>query len=47
MLRWMNDNMLRDIIRNECINKIVEVVPIENKLRLNQLRWFEHAQRRP
>ena len=34
-------------IRNEWIRKIIEVAPIEEKIRKNRLRWFGHIQRRP
>ena len=34
-------------VRNEWIRKIIEVAPIEEKMRENRLRWFGHIQRRP
>ena len=32
---------------NERICKMIEVAPIEEKMRKNRLRWFSHIQRRP
>ena len=37
----------RDKVRNERIRKMIEVAPIEEKMRENQLRWFGHIQWRP
>ncbi|KAL7248052.1 hypothetical protein ACSBR2_002871 [Camellia fascicularis] len=47
MLKWMCGKTRQDRIRNGCIRKWVGVVPIEDKLRENRLRWFGHIQRRP
>ena len=47
MLKWMNDNTLRDRIRNEYICRKLQVTPIENKMRENRLRWFGYVQCRP
>ena len=35
MLRWMCGKTKRDKIRNERIHKMIEVVPIEEKMREN------------
>ena len=37
MLRWMCDKTRRDEIRNEQIRNMIEVTPIEEKMRENQL----------
>ena len=37
MLRWMCGKTRRDRIRNERIRKMIEVAPIEEKMRENQL----------
>ena len=38
MLRWMCGKIWRDKIRNERIHKMIEVAPIEEKMRENRLR---------
>ena len=35
MLRWMCGKIRRDMVRNERIRKIIEVVPMEEKMREN------------
>ena len=35
-----------DKIRNENIRRLVEVAPIENKMRENCLQWFGYIRRR-
>ena len=47
MLRWMCGKTRKDKIRNECIHNMIEVVPIEEKIRETRLRQFGHIQRRP
>ena len=47
MLRWMCGKTRKDKIRNEHIRELVEVAPIQDKLRENRLRWFGHVKRRP
>ena len=42
MLRWMCGKIRMDKVRNEDIRKLVEVAPIEDKMRENHLRWFGH-----
>ena len=37
----------QDKIRNVWSIKMIEVAPIEEKMRENRLRWFGHIQRRP
>ena len=37
MLRWMCGKIKRDKIRNKRIHKMIEVVPIEEKIRENRL----------
>ena len=36
-----------DKVRNEDIRNLVEVAPIEDKMRENRLRWSGHVGRRP
>ncbi|WP_375619007.1 hypothetical protein, partial [Bartonella sp. AC134YNZD] len=47
MLRWMCGKTRKDRIRNEKIREMVQVAPIEDKIRENRLIWFGHVQRRP
>ena len=47
MLRWMCGNITKDIIRNDNIFGMVGAAPIDDKLRENRLKWFEHICRRP
>ena len=47
MLRWMCGKTMRDKVGNERIRKMIEVAPIDKKIRENRLRWFDHIQRRP
>lgn len=35
MLRWMSGNTLRDMVRNECIRNMLEIAPVEDKMREN------------
>ena len=45
ILRWMCDNT-RDKVRNEDIRTKIGVASIEEKMRENCLRWFDHVRRR-
>ena len=47
MLKWIYSKTLKDKIKNKHIRKMVEVAPIENKMRKNRLRQFGHIQRKP
>ena len=47
MLRWMCDNTRRDKMRNEDIRTKISIASIEEKMRKNCLRWFDHVRRRP
>ena len=42
ILRWMCGKT-----RNEYIRKTVGVTHIEDKLRKNRLKWYDHVQRKP
>ena len=42
MLRQMCGKIRMDKVRNEDIRSLVWVAPIENKMRDNRLRWFDH-----
>ncbi|KAI8568448.1 hypothetical protein RHMOL_Rhmol02G0200300 [Rhododendron molle] len=44
MLRWMCGKTRRDMIRNEAVHEMVDVAPIEEKLRENRLSLRERAQ---
>jgi len=46
MLRWMSGHTKLDKVCNESIREKAEVVPIEDKLREERLRWFGHVKRR-
>jgi len=46
MIRWMCGFTRLDRIRNRVIRNLVEVAPIEDKLRESRLRWFGHVKRR-
>ena len=43
----MCGNTRRDKVRNEDIRTKIGVASIEEKMRENRLRWFDHVQRRP
>ena len=45
MIRWMCGYMRMDRIRNEVIRDLVNVAPIEDKMRETRLRWFGHVKR--
>ena len=47
MLRWMCGKTRMDEVRNEDIRNLVGVAPIEDKMKENCLRWFDHIRRRP
>ena len=47
MLRWMCGNTRRDKVRNEDIRTKIGVASIEEKMRENHLRWFDHVRCRP
>ena len=47
MLRWMCGKTRMDKIRNEIIRSLVGIVPIEDKMRENRLRWFGHVGHKP
>ena len=47
MSRWMCGNTRRDKVRNEDIRTKIGVASIEEKMRENRLRWFDHVRRRP
>ena len=46
MLRWMCGYSRIDRIRNVVIRDLVEVAPIDDKLRKSRLRCFGHVKRR-
>ena len=43
MLHWMCGNTRRDKVRNEDIRTKIGVASIEEKMRENRLRWFDHV----
>ena len=43
----MCGNTRRDKVRNEHIRTKIGVASIEEKMRKNRLRWFEHVRRTP
>ena len=43
MLHWMCGNTRRNKVRNEDIRTKIGVTPIEEKMRENCLRWFDHV----
>ncbi|KAL7242429.1 hypothetical protein ACSBR1_014913 [Camellia fascicularis] len=47
MLRWMCNKTRKGRVRNMYIREWVKVVPIEDKLRENRLRWFGYIHWRP
>ena len=47
MLHWMCGNTRRDKVRNEDIRTKIGVDSIEEKMRKNRLRWFDHVRRTP
>ena len=47
MLRWMCGKTTKDKTRNANIRNMLEVAPIDDKLRENRLRWYEHVCSRP
>ena len=46
MLRWMCGNTRRDKVRNEDIRTKIGAASIEEKMRKNRLRWFDHVRRK-
>ena len=47
MWMWMCNKTTKDKTRNANIRNMLEVAPIDDKLRENRLRWFGHICRRP
>lgn len=54
MLRWTRGNTLRATgnthtgrIRNEGLSRKLEITSVVDKMRENQLKWFDHMQRMP
>lgn len=43
MLRWISGNTWKDRIQNEEIHLKIGVVPIDEKMREDCLRWFGHV----
>ena len=46
ILRWTSENTWKDRIWNEEICLKIGVAPIDENMRKNHLRWFDHVQRR-
>jgi len=47
MRLWMCSNTKRDKVRNEDIHTKIGVTSIEEKMRENRQRWFDHVRHRP
>ena len=47
MLHWMCGKTRRDKVRNKYIRTKIDITSIEEKMRENRLRWFDHVQCRP
>lgn len=45
-VRWMSGTTLNDRINNENIRDKLEAAPVEDKMRENHLRWFDHVESR-
>ena len=43
MLRWISGNTWKDRIQNEEIHLKIGLVPIDEKMREDCLRWFGHV----
>ena len=43
----MCGKIMMDRVKNEDIRSLVGVTMIEDKMRKNRLRWFDHGRRRP
>lgn len=46
ILKWMDNNMLKDRMKNEIIQVKLEVAPTEDKMKESSLRQFGHVRRR-
>ena len=46
ILRWTSENTWKDRIWNEEICLKIGVASIDENMRKNHLRWFDHVQRR-
>lgn len=44
MFKQMNGNTIRDEVRNEGINKKLEIFQIKHKIREKRLKWFGYKQ---
>lgn len=42
-IKWMNSNTLNDLIKNKNKQCKLGVVKIEDEIRENRLRWFDHV----